>query len=357
MTKNGVGEVVEMACEEHPRGFRLKQAYLLLTRQCNLSCSHCIRSSTPFNTEFMDYQLALHVIRELVTISEDSVLLISGGEPTLHRDFQSIVSFASEKFKQVVINSNGLRLRPLREVAIFPTVSVQISIDGGKAEHDAIRGEGTFERTIRNINELAESGLSVTVATTVTNSNIESIHDLDSVLENIAFERWNIKRVVGSGRANDADDISTGKWNEFVGCIKVSSKNKKRLRVSYMFSDESIRSAGSVEESTPSYSSNCGTGRSKFYINPNGTVYPCACMEDRIVASFKEQNIREIVGVLSQQEIEPHKSSVCRVCPAWQACRGGCPGAAMRTFSPSLGDPRCPLASAGREDAGLLNVT
>lgn len=357
MTKNGVGEVVEISCEEYPRRFRLKQAYLLLTRQCNLSCSHCIRSSTPFNTEFMDYQLAIHIIRELVTISEDSVLLISGGEPTLHRNFQSIVSFASERFKKVVINTNGLRLRPLHEVGMFSAVSVQISIDGGKDEHDAIRGEGTFERTIRNINELAKSGVNVTVATTVTNSNIESIHNLDSVLENVAFERWNIKRVVGSGRANDADDISTDKWNEFVGCIKVASKNKKRLRISYMFSEESIRSAGSVEASAPSYSSNCGTGRSKLYINPNGTVYPCACMEERIVASFTKQPIREIVGVLSLQEIEPHKSSVCRVCPAWQACRGGCPGAAMRTLSPLLGDPRCPLASAGREDAGLLNVT
>ena len=332
MTKNGVGEVFEKACQEYPRRFQLKQAYLLLTRQCNLSCSHCIRSSTPFNTEFMDYQLALNVIRELATISEDSVLLISGGEPTLHRDFQSIVSFASERFKQVVINTNGLRLRPLHEVGMLPTVSVQISIDGGKDEHDAIRGEGTFERTIRNINELAESGVIVTVATTVTNSNIESINNLDSVLENVEFERWNIKRVVGSGRANDADDISTDKWNEFVDSIKVSSKNKNRLRVSYMFSEESIRSAGSVEASAPSYSSNC-------------------------VASFTKQTISEIVGILSQQEIEPHKSSVCRLCPAWQACRGGCPGAAMRTLSPSLGDPRCPLASAGREDAGLLNVT
>ena len=308
----------------------------------------------------MDTQLALHILQELHSIRSGATLLISGGEPTLHPDFKLIVNAGLERFDRVVVNSNGLRLAPLIEACSHPSAAVQISIDGDELTHDNMRGSGTFIKTIANINKLANQGIPVTIATTVTQNNVDSIPRLDRILANTNFSCWNVKRVVGSGRASDDDDITTPEWNRLVSELRPSAQNANRLRTSFMFSEGSIRAAASRESvfgSPDMVNANCGTGRSKLYVNPDGTVYPCACMEDQIIGSFAKQPTDEIIHALESIDIEPASNAVCRLCPAWKFCRGGCPGAAKRTIAPALGDPRCPLAAAGRRDAGVSDAS
>ena len=339
--------------------FELRQIYLLLTRKCNLSCSHCIRSSTPFHKEMMDTQLALDILQQLHAIRREATLMISGGEPTLHPNFKQIVGTGLERFDRVVVNSNGLRLTPLLEACLHPSAEIQISVDGDEFTHDRIRGNGTFEKTISNINKLSNAGIFITVATTISNSNCNSLKNLDQILAGINFSRWNIKRVVGSGRASDTDDISTQEWNRLVEEFQRATLNAHRSRISYMFSEEGIQAASRTNNDFElnAANSNCGTGRSKLYVNPNGTVYPCACMEDVIVGNFINQSAIEVLKLLENLGVEPTSEAACRLCPAWKVCRGGCPGAAKRTTAPGLGDPRCPLAAAGRVDAGVSNET
>ena len=335
--------------------FELRQIYLLLTRKCNLSCSHCIRSSTPFFTEMIDTQLALDILEQLHVIRREATLMISGGEPTLHPNFKQIVRAGLERFDRVVVNSNGLRLNPLLETCMHPAAEIQISVDGDEITHDRIRGNGTFEKTISNINKLSDAGIFVTIATTINNSNCNSIKNLDQVLADSRFSRWNVKRVVGSGRASDADDISTYEWNRLVGEFQRTTLNGNRSRISFMFSEQGIQAASRTNDDIALnvVNANCGTGRSKLYINPNGTVYPCACMENLIIGNFINQSAIEVLNLLNNLGVEPTSEAACRICPAWKVCRGGCPGAAKRTSAPGLGDPRCPLAAAGRVDAGV----
>jgi radical SAM protein with 4Fe4S-binding SPASM domain len=345
--------------ESSSNRFELRQVYLLLTRQCNLTCSHCIRSSTPFHREMMETQLALRILQQLHDIRREATLLISGGEPTLHPDFKRIVSTGLTQFHRVVVNTNGLRLAPLLEACEHPAASVQISIDGDEVGHDRIRGRGTFRKTLANIEELTRYGIPVTVATTVTQQNLDTILSLDSKLVEARFVRWNVKRVVGSGRASDNDDVTTPAWNHFVAKLRGATRNADRLHISFMFSEAGILAASDRDVATTKQSiasTNCGTGRSKLYVNPNGTVYPCACMESRIVGNFAMQAASDILQALDNLGIETAPDAACRLCPAWEICRGGCPGAAMRTATPALGDPRCPLATAGRRDARLIDT-
>ncbi len=334
---------------DHGR-FQLDQIYLLLTRKCNLSCSHCIRSSNPYFTEVIDKDLAFRIIDELSAIRKDASMLISGGEPTLHPNFYEIVTKSAENFKNIVINTNGLRFKQLKNIANFQNVSIQISIDGDETTHDNIRGEGTYKRTLSNINKLSKLGINVIVATTVTKHNYHSIQTLDHELTNISFYYWNIKRVVGSGRADDTDDLTTFAWNDFAYKIKNESINLDRLRIATMFSENAIYNAANSNidaKNTNLLAHNCGTGRSKLYINPNGTVYPCACMEEIISGDFKSNSADSILSALGHLSIEPQQEASCHNCPAWKLCHGGCPGAAMRTKFPALGDPRCPVVSKG----------
>lgn len=329
--------------------FQLDQIYLLLTRKCNLSCSHCIRSSNPYFTEVIDKDLAFHIIDELSAVRKDASMLVSGGEPTLHPAFYDIVTKSSEKFKNIVVNTNGLRFNQLKVIANFQNVSIQISIDGDETTHDNIRGEGTYKRTLSNIDKLSELGIRVIVATTVTKHNFHSVLALDHALSNIRFSYWNVKRVVGSGRADDTDDLTTSAWNDFAYKIKDESINSDRLRIATMFSENAIYNAANNTDAKNINlpAQNCGTGRSKLYINPNGTVYPCACMEEIITGDFKSDSTANILDSLGSFSIEPQQEASCHNCPAWKLCHGGCPGAAMRSKFSTLGDPRCSAVSKG----------
>ncbi|MCU8090197.1 radical SAM protein [Shewanella sp. SM20] len=324
--------------------FQLEQIYLLLTRKCNLSCSHCIRSSTPYFTEMIDINLAFQIIDKLSFIRKESVMLISGGEPTLHPSFYEIVEKSAKNFKKVVINTNGLRFSQLKRVIDFKNVSIQISLDGDEETHNGIRGEGTFKKTLTNINKLFELGINVTIASTVTKHNINSFNKLDLALSDVNFLYWNVKRVVGSGRADDKDDVTTTAWNRFVAKIRHEAANLRRLRVAPMFSETTIFNADDIA-TTAKHSNlsaqNCGTGRSKLYINPNGTVYPCACMEEKITGDFKVDTTDEILDRLNTLPILPKLEATCHTCPAWELCHGGCPGASQRAKFPAFGDPRC----------------
>ena len=325
--------------------FNLKQCYLLLTRKCNLSCSHCIRSSDPSFTEFMSQELCEKIFTEFSFYTKDAQILISGGEPTLHPKFFDIVSKAYDLFNNVVINTNGLNFYKLSKLSpLKDKVKIQISIDGDFSTHESIRGKGTYHKTLDNINKLSNLGFIVIIATTVANNNIKSMPELDSDLEQAHFFRWNIKRIVGYGRADDNDDISSDSWNSFYTDVKLSFKNKLRISIQPMFSIETIARMDVVTCSNSDLSLrgvNCGTGRSKLYINPNGTVYPCACMEHKIVGNLALDSYISISEKIANLDISPKKSAICRKCRIWNICQGGCPGIGERNLK--NGDPRCPI--------------
>lgn len=322
--------------------FIIRQAYLLLTRKCNLSCSHCIRSSDSSFSEFISFDLATSVISQIADDNSAASMLISGGEPTLHPRFFDIVEYATSRLKTIMINTNGLSLNRLLILRTLKNVpKIQISVDGFRDSHEIIRGKCTYDVTLRNIALLA-ADFDLTVSTTVSNKNIDTIHRLDYDLASIPFNNWALKRVVAYGRADRDDDVSTDIWNGFAKKAITSFENKHRVRIARMFSLDSIVNRQECNKNNYHNAfSNCGTGRSKIYINPNGTVYPCACMEHLVFADFRVDGLSDIKDKLSVFDFAPDKSSICYQCRAWSECQGGCPGRII-SFS-RLGDPRCPI--------------
>ncbi len=88
-----------------------------LTSACNFRCPHCVDSGIINTGESLD----LNTIRQSIDMLKDkgllSVILIGGGEPTLHRDFEEIVRFSKERRLQVGIATNGSRLERVEKVA------------------------------------------------------------------------------------------------------------------------------------------------------------------------------------------------------------------------------------------------
>lgn len=85
---------------------------LLLTNECNLSCSFCLNDFQPKGREYLPLETAIEAIDRYVEHVQGKYpvqIYLSGGEPTLHPDFFKILEYAL-KFGRVTLNTNGLRL-------------------------------------------------------------------------------------------------------------------------------------------------------------------------------------------------------------------------------------------------------
>jgi len=107
-----------------------------LTSACNFACPHCVDSGIINTGDQLDLTTVCDTVDTLRSQGLLSVILIGGGEPTLHRDFEAVVGYIKRKGIQLGIVTNGSRLS--RIACIVDTLEkedwVRISIDAGTEE-------------------------------------------------------------------------------------------------------------------------------------------------------------------------------------------------------------------------------
>ena len=83
-----------------------------LTRRCNLECSHCYISAGSWHAADGEMSTAdcLRVVDEILEVSPAPMLILSGGEPLLREDLETIARRAADGGATVVVGTNGTRL-------------------------------------------------------------------------------------------------------------------------------------------------------------------------------------------------------------------------------------------------------
>jgi uncharacterized radical SAM superfamily Fe-S cluster-containing enzyme len=144
-----------------------------LTDACNLKCPLCYASSGPGGRHRTLEEVRRAVDRLVEVEGRPEVLQLSGGEPTLHPDFERILDDAVDRpIDIVMINTNGLRFAHDRafvdRVARHrKRVEVYLQFDGLRdATYQALRGEPLADVKARAVAALGEAGLrTILVAT------------------------------------------------------------------------------------------------------------------------------------------------------------------------------------------------
>jgi radical SAM protein with 4Fe4S-binding SPASM domain len=167
-----------------------------LTDRCNLRCRHCyigdgLHQDLPYDT-------ILEILREFEKI-QGLRLLLSGGEPLLHPQFWEINEVLRDYLFRSVLLSNGVLIT--RDIARRLRVhEVQVSLDGMKEGHEAIRGEGAFAKTLSAIDHLQEAGISVSIATMIHRKNLIEFDALASLMQSKKISEWNVDLPCIAGR-------------------------------------------------------------------------------------------------------------------------------------------------------------
>ena len=164
-------------------------ALIEIVHSCNLSCPTCYASS-PLGVKGNVDAVPVEDLKKRIQGIIDrkgpiEILQLSGGEPTLHPDFFEIVQWARDNvgIQYLLLNTNGVRLAQDPEFAsrlsaLFPKTGLQIYLqfDGMQlsGQHE-LRGADLRQIKESAIRRCGEFGLPITLAMTVTPSNLDQV--------------------------------------------------------------------------------------------------------------------------------------------------------------------------------------
>lgn len=159
-------------CEDHEQHSCI--GLVELTSSCNLSCPMCYASSGP-GGEHEPVEKILRAIDRLVQVEgRAEVIQLSGGEPTIHPEFERILRYAvAAPIDVVMVNTNGVTLAKddalLDLLAEHRTrIEVYFQLDAFDDEaSEVLRGAALTKVKRRSLERLGERGVRTTLVSTL----------------------------------------------------------------------------------------------------------------------------------------------------------------------------------------------
>lgn len=194
------------------------------TRQCNLRCVHCYASACIYpSAEEMDTATGKTFIHSLAEFGVP-VILFSGGEPLLRKDFFALADYARSQGLRSAISTNGTLIS--RQVATkikdIGFAEVGISLDGIGEQNDRFRGTtGAYQNALNGIRNCVELGLRVSLRLTITRLNYQEIPAILRLIEEEKIDRVCFYHLAYSGRGSSLykDDIDHSQTRAVVDLI------------------------------------------------------------------------------------------------------------------------------------------
>jgi radical SAM protein with 4Fe4S-binding SPASM domain len=349
-----------------------------VTRACNLKCKHCYETAGQKGPDELSTKEALATIDKLADAGV-VFLAFSGGEPTIRPDILKLIRRATAQGMYVAVATNAISFSNLERVRSFKDAGlkfVQISLDGANAKtHDDFRGvQGAFKKTISGIKNCVAEGLFVEVSTTLTRHNIDEIHDVISLCEDLKVRWLMFYNLVPVGRGIELidTDLTPDEREYLLGVLweRITRKQESSLevlttapqlgRVAY---DANLQCPEQDEVVSPTHFSNarlpsqmqglaefiggCGAGRFYIALEPNGDIYPCVFfphIDAMKVGNILRDDFESVwthSSLLQRLRDKDLLKDACGSCERRYVC-GGCRARAISYFGDELApDPGC----------------
>ncbi|MBN2383846.1 PqqD family peptide modification chaperone [bacterium] len=333
---NNKGSVAQSPVSASPARYHL---FLHLNRTCNLSCPHCYTSSQP------DREIRVPATQDIIRILDDCadngavVLTISGGEPLIHPGFEQILRHAATHYKTSLLTNGTLINKHNLPLLTECCQGIQISLDGSNPRrHDAIRGSGTFERTMSAIKMLQDAGYNdrLVICATVMRHNLDDIVPLIEQVIHLGIPLVRFLPLMVQGRAENVHDPLFPSDEELIALYNdilpfMIGQDRTTTVSGYM--------SGLLLKPVPGPAEDqwCPIGRN-IVMDFDGSVCPCILMLDlhwKIGNLFKESlsAILDKKGIQKMGEtIRSRRNRIaqCQSCPWKNFCQAGCAGIALQ---------------------------
>lgn len=321
----------------------LQHVQIEITGCCNMKCQHCravneVKKMLPIS----QIEKVFKVIER--TRDEDFRLTISGGEPFLNPHLIDILKMAKNyNINSIIITTNASLVTEelLKEIdkIKFDFLCIQISLDSlNRNIHDKFRGSnGAFDKCIKVIDDIKKyENIYSSIRMTVTPSTLNEVDNMiDFALEQ-GVKIIGIGSVIPFGNAKDGRlslsplekkkflEILAKRHVELDGKIDVTSEDPLKFLV-----DKSPWNyCGDSFVIDECFFGGCTAGVTTFNVSSDGTITPCAMLEEKILNINDYDDINKLIEDYCNSEIVRNLFSrnfagPCGTCKNNRIC-GGC---------------------------------
>jgi radical SAM protein with 4Fe4S-binding SPASM domain len=295
---------------------------LELTADCNNACPGC---GNVYDAGRGPAHLPASRWREILDriAPHTSRFKLTGGEPTLHPEFEAIARAVADRDRPFSVFTNARWQDPDRLLAFLAGVpqcsGLLVSLHGATAgPHDAFTGvPGSFDETAANVRRAVAAGLPVSTSTVITGCNWRQVDDIVGLSHDLGARYAVFNRHLGHSLPGIAP--SPEQLRRAVRAIE-GARRAAPVRV---------RFGNCVPQCfVESSSTGCLAGIALATVDPWGNVRPCnhaplICgnlLEESPEAIWRSEPVMRWRALLPAQ---------CEDCGALARCHGGCRAVAM----------------------------
>jgi radical SAM protein with 4Fe4S-binding SPASM domain len=340
-----------------------------LTLKCNLRCIHCGSAAGCSRKTELSTKEALSLADQLAD-EGCKVVGLSGGEPIMRPDWDSIARRCSKRSVEARLLTNGWAFnQDVAKRAKDAGVScVSFSIDGDEPTHDFLRAApGSYQRVMKGIEAAFQEDLPPVVITQCSKYNLCQLERIHNTLAAIGIRSWQIQITHAWGRA--AKDIQIRPQDAWLVHDFVVEKKKRGSYpqvyagddVGYYTENESlIRDINQLGVQGPGMWMGCFAGVLAVGIESNGNIKGCLSMPPMFVeGNIRTRSFHDIWNdkkafAYNRQPSPDNLKGACHDCDMNDFCRGGCKSMGAQSFA-SFEYPYCLSQIKRRNTNGSKN--
>ncbi len=300
--------------------------FLELTPSCNNACPGC---GNVFANDRSRTSLSARQWRTILDRIAPSVfcLEVTGGEPTLHPEFEEIVRYVGDLETPFNLFTNARWTEPERLISCLAEAQparLLVSLHGARPHsHEAFSGvPGSFVEMIDNVRYAIEKGLTITTSTVLTRHNYAEIEEIVTLSRALNVQHATFQRYIGA--ALPGLEPQANELRQAVDCIERAGDNGNNRAA-----------IGATRFGTPiprcfadNNSNGCRAGETQVTIDPWGNVRPCNHVPV-VLGNLLSQSLDEIMASAALESWRALVPDECQECADFEACRGGCRATAM----------------------------
>jgi radical SAM protein with 4Fe4S-binding SPASM domain len=321
---------------------KIKVAYFEITNICNLNCRTCYNRSG-LNKQRREIPAAQ--LRESIDILLPLGLqrvLISGGEPTLHAEFDDILDLINA-YPQlsfgIVTNGTAHNQKLIDMLNATDRFTLQISLDGSCEEQNAkTRGAGNFEKAIDFAKQIHKSERKPLLKMVLSQNNIDDAEAFYRLAVSLGFIP-EFAFIYKSGNSCDEWESKALTAQQKLKVLKTVNRLSEEFKIDALLPlcTDTCPYVKDAEEMS-------------VCIKPDGSIQPCQTLYDGDyslgnIFDFDpgkfEQSVNFFISLARQRT---QHDFGCHKCMLRETCGRGCLAAAVNLCGDPFGDDgECPF--------------
>ncbi|QCS42963.1 TIGR04053 family radical SAM/SPASM domain-containing protein [Natrinema versiforme] len=338
-----------------------------LTQACGLACDHCRADAKPQrHPDELSTAEGKELLEGAAEFGDGQLVVLSGGDPLVRDDVAELIAHGDDLGMRMTITPSGtgsLTADRIREMADAGLKRMAVSLDGASPEsHDAFRGEdGSFEETIRAVEDARAAGVPVQVNTTVCRQTVSELPEIRELLTEIGAVMWSVFFLVPIGRGRVLEPIEP-EWADAVmewlaevsdeepfGVKTTEAPQYRRVAMQRQQGQASDDAEGDGSDGTPNPGIERRTGivagDGFGFVSHTGEVFPSGFLPES-AGNVRDRPVTELYRdseLFQSLRDRDQLSGKCGACPYRNVCGGSRSRAFAHTGDPLASDPLCPF--------------